>query len=139
MGTVEESRSMSVNVPVATAEQALFAGTQLPIMATLGRRQTGAAAQDAKGVQATADDIDLCLVGSQHRIYYTSNLLLLMSRASRPLGWVGFQRIAADRERIPPPGRSRGSSRCQSPRPCVHNMAPWAAQTCSSRRWRLPT
>ncbi len=86
IGSVEESRSMSVHVPVAKTEQALFAGTQLPIMTTLGRRQTGAAAQDAEGVQATADDIDLCLVGSQHRIYYTSNSLLLMSMASRPLG-----------------------------------------------------
>jgi hypothetical protein len=86
MSSVEESRSMSVHIPVGKAEQALFAGTQLLILTALGRRQAGAAPQDAEGVQATADDSDLCRVGSEHRIYGTSNTLLLMPGTGRPLG-----------------------------------------------------
>lgn len=73
MSSVEESRPTSVHIPGAKAEQALFVGTQLLILTALARRQAGAAPQDAKGVQATADDFDLCLVGSKHRIYDTSN------------------------------------------------------------------
>ena len=112
MSSMEESRSMSVHIPVAKTEQALLAGTELLIMTTLGRRQAGAAAQDAEGVQATADDIDLCVVGSDHRIHNTSNFLLSIQRGmARPSRALAAFRRDDHVEQFGPTGRSSGSSR----------------------------